>query len=104
MTYRGTTNRNARGSSRDRFVRRVWLVDVFGDGMFVACVYCWTTLTVETVSPDRIVPGCKSGTYARGNIRPSCVLCQSRSGGRLGTQRKKERRFSNMTNNEGGSR
>lgn len=93
MTYRGTTNRNARGSSRDREVRRTWLVDAWGDGTFVACVWCWVTLTIETVSPDRIVPGCEGGTYARGNIRPSCELCQSQTGGRLGVQRKRERRL-----------
>ncbi len=85
MSERGTTNRNSRGSSEDRRRRRAWLVATFGDGVTVTCSFCPVVLTVDTVSADRIVPGCDGGTYARGNIRPACAPCQSRIGG--GTRR-----------------
>lgn len=89
---RSTTNRNARGSSRDRAVRRRWLVDTFGDGVKVDCVHCGQPQTVDTVSPDRIIPGVEGGTYHRDNIRPSCLPCNVSTGGSLGAKRRKERR------------
>ena len=88
VTRRGTTNRNVRGSSRDRAVRRQWLVDTFGDGLVVACVHCKTLLTKDTVSPDRIILGVDGGRYTRDNIQPSCLPCQSSMGGKLGNLRK----------------
>jgi hypothetical protein len=77
MTRRGTTNRNARGGSDDRRVRRLWLVETFGDGLTVACAFgCGRRLTVDTVTVDRYpVAGVDGGTYARGNIRPACAMC-----------------------------
>lgn len=48
------------------------------------CYRCGKLLTVDTVSPDRIIPGCRGGTYRRGNIRPACGACQSETGGALG--------------------
>lgn len=88
-TYRGTTNRNARGSAADRRRRREWMVATFGDGETVQCSTCPAILTVDTVTADRHpVPGCEGGTYARGNIRPMCGTCNSSSGGRLGNSRK----------------
>lgn len=45
------------------------------------CYRCGTFLTVDTVSVDRIIPGCKGGTYRRNNIRPACLPCNSKTGG-----------------------
>lgn len=89
-TYRGTTNRNARGSSADRRRRREYLVAEFGDGTVVVCSTCPAVLTVDTVTADRYpVPGCEGGRYVRGNIRPMCAACNSSSGGKLGAERRR---------------
>lgn len=32
---------------------------------------------------DRIIPGCRGGTYRRNNIRPACGPCNSETGGPL---------------------
>lgn len=90
---RGTTNRNARGGSHARRVRRQWLVDTFGNGETVQCSTCPAVLTVDTVTPDRWpVPGIEGGTYRRGNIRPQCFPCSCASGGYLAAERNKERK------------
>lgn len=103
---RGTSNSNARGNSRDRAARRRWLVTAWradqdlkfhdANGVTVAygvpigegapacrCYRCGTLLTEQTVTVDRIVPGCKGGRYVRGNIRPACAGCNSETGGGL---------------------
>ena len=79
MKRRGTTNSNARGSSRDRLARKVWLLATFskrlGPGR-AKCAFrgCPTILTLETITVDRYpIPGCEGGTYARDNIRPACA-------------------------------
>ena len=82
---RGTTNTNVRGSATDRRRRKLWLLSAFGDGTTAACSYCGKPLTVETITVDRVVPGCRGGTYARGNIQPACALCNSVYGGALRT-------------------
>ena len=65
MTYRGTTNRNDRGSAADRRRRREWLVAEFGDGVTVVCSTCPAVLTVETVTADRYpLAGCEGGRVA----------------------------------------
>lgn len=35
------------------------------------------------VTVDRIIPGCRGGTYRRSNIRPACLSCNSETGARL---------------------
>ncbi|MGH9247995.1 MAG: HNH endonuclease signature motif containing protein [Acidimicrobiales bacterium] len=80
---RGTSNRNQRGSSYGRRVRRQWLLDTFGDGEKAPCWRCGTLLDVVTLTVDRIVAGCHGGTYRRGNIRPACGPCNSETGGAL---------------------
>ena len=80
---RGTTNRNDRGSSYDRARRRSWLLNTFGNGHTAPCYRCGLALTNSTITVDRIMPGCKGGTYRRDNIRPACALCNSQTGGRL---------------------
>lgn len=47
------------------------------------CYRCGTLLTAETVTVDRIIPGCRGGTYRRDNIRPACGRCNSETGGGL---------------------
>lgn len=89
---RGTSNGNARGSSYQRAVRRQWLVSNFGDGHLVHCVHCDMVLTVDNVSSDRIIPDAEGGTYARDNIQPCCVECNSITGGQLGAARAKANR------------
>lgn len=103
---RGTTNGTQRGSSTDRRRRREWLVTtwradvdvlvvtLFHGPVFVPvpigtpdavpacrCYRCGRLLTVDTVSADRVVPGCRGGTYRRENIRPACERCNSVTGG-----------------------
>lgn len=92
VTRRGTTNRNARGSSYSRAVRRLWLVVTFGDGTTVVCSTCPEVLTVDTVTADRFpVAGVDGGTYRRGNIRPQCITCASKQGGQMAAERRKAR-------------
>ncbi len=99
MTTRGTTNGNARGGSEDRRRRREWLVSTFRADVDVAvtlfgiqastwqaacrCYRCGKLLTVDTVTVDRIIPGCQGGTYRRSNIRPACSECNSITGGKV---------------------
>lgn len=105
LATRGTSNGNQRGSSYSRRVRREWLVTTYRanvdvpdfhdlqlpvDGVPLGmgepacrCYRCGDLLTVETVTVDRIIPGCQGGTYRRNNIRPACGPCNSETGGRL---------------------
>ena len=100
---RGTTNGNARGGSDDRRRRREWLVETFRANVDVCviklyhgdlisgvnigagepacrCYRCGLLLTSGTVTVDRIIPGCRGGTYRRSNIRPACGPCNSSTG------------------------
>lgn len=101
---RGTTNRNDRGSSYARRIRREWLVTTYRAdkdlGMFgpcnvgwgepaCRCYRCGDLLTVDTVTADRIKPGIEGGTYARANIRPACGHCNSSTGQALAIARRK---------------
>ena len=47
------------------------------------CYRCGNLLTLVTLTVDRIIPGCKGGTYRRTNIRPSCSDCANKQGGEL---------------------
>jgi hypothetical protein len=47
------------------------------------CYRCGDLLHEGTVTVDRIIPGCKGGTYRRTNIRPACGGCNSVTGGSL---------------------
>lgn len=76
---RGTSNTNARGSAADRRRRKEWLI---ANG-FTRCHYCLIVLTFESMTVDRIIPGCQGGRYTRDNIRPACAACNSSEGGRL---------------------
>jgi hypothetical protein len=83
---RGTSNTNARGNSRDRAARRRFLVRTYESNRGAGtcrCYRCGTLLNEETVTVDRITPGCLGGRYVRSNIRPACGRCNSETGGRL---------------------
>lgn len=83
---RGTSNANVRGNSVDRARRRRYLVEVYesdqGEGT-CRCFRCGALLDVDTVTVDRIKPGCGGGRYVRENIRPACSSCNSEHGGGL---------------------
>lgn len=64
-----------RGNSRDRRIRKLWMLAAYGDGLACPCVHCGTSLGYATVEADRIVPG---GTYRRDNVQPACRPCNSR--------------------------
>ena len=60
-----------------------------GEGIPAArCFHCGGLLVLDEISPDRIKPGCLGGSYRRENVRPSCLTCNLRLGGRLGAQRR----------------
>jgi hypothetical protein len=93
---RGTTNRNARGGSAARRIRKQWLLDTFGDGENADCFLrlpgCCGWVDFATVWVDRKTKGCEGGTYERDNIRPACGPCNMRDGGQEGQRRMRARR------------
>jgi hypothetical protein len=108
-TRRGTSNRDARGSATARRARRAWLVKVFEANVtgMCRCYRCgvllyneddyrtsyfaalavpdgvWDGVQPRPLTVDRIIPGCRGGTYRRENIRPACGPCNSETGGSL---------------------
>lgn len=86
ITKRGSSNGNARGSSEQRRRRREWLVSTYranvdltlgDDGWLIEeelgqgipccrCYRCGDLLTVDTVTVDRIIPGCRGGDVPQG--------------------------------------
>lgn len=112
---RGTTNGNQRGSSTDRRARRSFIVLTYQSNIpgFCRCYRCGVLLynpddyldsaegdvwarQGQSIFPafpltvDRIIPGCKGGTYRRSNIRPACGGCNSETGGALAGPRRKK--------------
>lgn len=85
---RGTSNTNARGSAQARRARKHFLLNKYGDGTTASCYRCPTILDFETITVDRIIPGCEGGTYRRSNIRPACAPCNMQTGGQLGAARR----------------
>lgn len=72
-----------RGSCRDRYARKTWLLTTpkfGGDGVKVACVHCAAYVTRDELHADRIQPG---GSYRRTNIQPSCGGCNIRRGNKI---------------------
>lgn len=102
---RGTSNSNVRGSSYARRARRAWLITNYAADVpgYTRCYRCGVLLynpdsvPLEQFKPDapearlltvdRIIPGCKGGTYRRNNIRPACGGCNSETGGALAHRR-----------------
>ena len=52
------------------------------------CFHCGTLLHDGTITVDRIIPGCRGGTYHRNNIRPACSTHNSSLGGALRQKRR----------------
>jgi 5-methylcytosine-specific restriction endonuclease McrA len=106
---------STRGNVTDRERRRKWLLETYradlvlvlmkghdapvairpenarfyeGDTILECCrcYRCGKLLTLETLTVDRIIPGCKGGTYRRNNIRPSCSDCANKQGGELSAE------------------
>lgn len=75
--------RDRRGSNSDRRARKLWLLSAYGDGELTTCFRCAVPLDYETVTADRITPGCHGGTYERGNLRPACKPCQTETGNEI---------------------
>lgn len=104
---RGTTNGNQRGSSYTRRARRAWMLITFASNIPGYCrcyrcgcllynpddkpivtggdvqVYGFQIYVAKPLTVDRIIPGCKGGTYRRNNVRPACQPCNSETGGGL---------------------
>lgn len=53
------------------------------------CYRCGFLLTGETLTVDRIIPGCMGGTYRRNNIRPACGPCNIHTGNQVRDARRK---------------
>lgn len=80
-----------RGNSKNRRVRKEWLLTTFGDGTTCVCSFedCETELTYETLTVDRWpISGYDGGRYIRGNIRPSCGPCNFSDGAKSAHQRR----------------
>jgi hypothetical protein len=82
-------NGNQRGSTADRRRRKLWLLSPEGgwggDGIDVPCWECGVLCEYEDLVADRIIPWCRGGTYARGNIAPHCHQCSHQQGQRITT-------------------
>lgn len=111
---RGTTNRNDRGSAATRRRRKLWLLETYRADVDMVdfptncpayqgvplgmgepacrCYRCGCLLTLETMTVDRIKPGCQGGTYRRDNIRPACSTCNEDTGRALGHARTRAQR------------
>lgn len=95
---RGTSNSNRRGSVTDRARRRAALVarDGWPECGIVLCARCDVPLLQDedpdapgqSLTVDRITPGCQGGTYALDNVRAFCGPCNQETGGHLGASRK----------------
>jgi hypothetical protein len=62
--------------------RKQFVLDRDGDGDTVECALrcvpgCLGTLTYETVTVDRIVPGVRGGQYTSNNVQAACAPCNS---------------------------
>lgn len=66
-----------RGSSRDRYARKTFLLFAFGDGNTAPCFSCGRALSRDRLEADRIIPG---GSYRQSNIRPACRQCNAKRG------------------------
>lgn len=112
VSRRGTSNGNVSGNSEGRRRRKLYLVMTYradvdlptpsssimfpppdvplGGGVPACrCYRCGKLLTVETVTVDRIIPGCLGGTYRRNNIRPACAYDNQSTGGKLAHRNRK---------------
>lgn len=80
---RGTSNRNQRGGSADRRLRREFLISVHGifrdHLVIVPCHHCGTFLFPADFEIDRWpVCGAHGGKYSLDNVVPACSSCNKR--------------------------
>ncbi len=73
-----TGEADLRGNVINRRRRKLWMLKVFGNGKTAPCIHCGKTLNYETITSDRIIPGCRGGSYRRENIQPACKSCNDR--------------------------
>lgn len=74
-----------RGNNADRLCRKLWMLATWNPELGPDTAECQLrisescvgTLTLATVTADRIDPG---GTYRRENVQPACRPCQNRQG------------------------
>lgn len=67
-----------RSGSQKRLALRQWMLDRFGNGLWVYCCGCEKMLTNQNMTIDRYpVPGKFGGRYTRNNVRPMCDQCNS---------------------------
>lgn len=93
-THRGTTNRNERGSAKQRRELKTWMLAEFGDGISVSCSFCDRTLLFSQITKDRFPrPGRRGGRYVKGNVRPACLSCNASEGARQAAIERTERRL-----------
>ena len=71
MTYQRAGG-DKRGNSADRYARKTWMLNTFGDGTKCPCTHCERLLGRRELEADRIIPG---GSYRHENIQPSCRDC-----------------------------
>lgn len=83
---RGTTNTNVRGSAEGRRRRKQALLNRDGDGTTAPCWECATPVTARTMVADRVVPGCRGGTYRLSNLRTHCRACSEAQGRRMSAE------------------
>lgn len=95
---RGTSNADERGSSHQRARRKRNLLERDGTGPdgLALCVTCPTIVDFESMTVDRITPGCEGGKYGppsdTSNCRIQCERCCARQGGYLAARRRAERK------------
>lgn len=95
---RSTSNANERGNNRDRARRKRNLLERDGTGPdgWALCVTCPIVVDFESMTVDRIVPGCLGGKYGPptdlSNCRIQCERCSRKQGGTYGQERKRARR------------
>lgn len=73
-----------RSNGHKKHIRKLWLLQEFGDGHTAPCVFCGRSLTLETLTVDHYpIPACRGGTWRKDNIRPACEPCNGADGVRV---------------------
>ena len=66
------------GAQERRRQKRIRDSVIIRDGL--VCCYCNTSLTIDTVTMEHIVPDSKRGTYNSTNLTVSCADCNNKRG------------------------
>ena len=78
---------NARGNTKDRRARKMFLLNKHGNGVHAPCHECSTPVEYDTLVVDRIIPGRDGGRYTRDNIQIHCFPCSYLQGYKTGMGR-----------------